>query len=202
MTPEYDGPIPGVRPPEWASGQGSTPYGTSGAPLNPQPGTMRARDLARQYADDARGRFTERIFRFPNFGNIGSGNSSAPQNVQITGNRTSFVRLVAMRGGLANAETTPLTGLELGGLALRLQINGTEDLTTNGQGEIPAEFDGLFSPIAPWFWFAAPPRLRVSDQLQATVTNNFNASGEGSGLTPYLLLRIVDDEWWRTLYGT
>lgn len=196
------GPVPLVRPPQWAGGSGQPPYGTSGAPGNPQPGTQRARDLLTQISDDARGRFTERVFRFPDFGNIATGNSSPAVQIQVTSNRTSFLRLVAMRGGLKNAETTPLTGLELGGLTLRLQINGSEDLTTNGQGEINAEFDGLFSPIAPWFWFAAPPRLRVGEQVQATVTNNFNASGEGSGLTPYLMLRMVDDEFWRELYGT
>lgn len=196
------GPVPLVRPPQWAQGSGQPPYGTSGAPGNPQPGTQRARDLLTQISDDARGRFTERVFRFPDFGNIATGNSSPAVQIQVTSNRTSFLRLVAMRGGLKNAQTTPLTGLELGGLTLRLQINGSEDLTTNGQGEINAEFDGLFSPIAPWFWFAAPPRLRVGEQVQATVTNNFNASGEGSGLTPYLMLRMVDDEFWRELYGT
>lgn len=200
--PTRRGGVPLVRPPPWAGGTGPAPLGQSGAPGMPQPGTQRAADLSQQLADAMHGRFTERVYRFPDFGVIASTATAPPQQIQITGTRSNFVRLVALRGGLANAQTTPLTGLELGGLALRLSINGTEDLTTNGQGTIPAEFDGLFSPIAPWFWFSAPPRLRISDQLQATITNNFNASGEGSGLTPYLLARIVDDAWWRALYGT
>lgn len=196
----YDQRVPLVRPPVFASGTGDAPFGQSGAPGMPQPGSPRARDLSQQLADDIRGRFTERVYRWPDFGALGTG-VTATQSVQITGNRTSFVRLVALRGGLKNSNITPLTGLELGNLALRLQINGGEDLTTNGQGELPAEFDGLFSPIAPWFWFSAPPRLRISDQLQASITSTF-AGGEGALLTPYLLARIVDDAWWRMLYGT
>jgi hypothetical protein len=202
--------IPLVRPARFAGGGGDGPdFGQSGAPGMPQPGTQRARDLAVQYADDVRGRFTERMFEFTFPVGIVTG-ASAQQQVQIVSNRTSFVRLVAITGGLVSqialgigAVTDGAIKLMLAGLQLRLQINGEEDLTTNGQGSVPSTFAALFSPVAPWLWFAAPPRLRVSDQLQATVFNTFTGGGEGGNtLQPYLTARIVDDAWWRELYGT
>jgi hypothetical protein len=179
--------------------------GASGAPGMPQPGSQRARDLAVAYADDERGRFTERIYRWPDFGTInGLGSApTPPQSIQIVSNRTSFVRLVALRGGLKTVSGAHVAAnLDPANISLRLQINGEEDLTTNGQGSLPAEFDGLFSPVAPWFWFAAPPRLRVSDQLQATISSTFPGGDGNVPVTVYLLARIVDDEWWRELYGT
>jgi hypothetical protein len=200
--------IPLVRPARFAQGGGSADsFGLSGAPAVPVPESRRGRELAIQYADDERGRFTERVFIFPQFSALVAGGSSVPgavqaQTVQIMSNRTSFVRLVAVRGILQNTSVLPLTGLELAQLQLRLQINGEEDLTTSGQQSNPASFATLFAnQTAPWFWMACPPRLRVGDILQATVTNNA-AAGEGAPiLTPEVACRIVDDEWWRALYG-
>lgn len=201
--------IPLVRPARFAGGGGvASAFGQSGAPAVPVPGSRRGQEIQIQYADDERGRFTERLFIFPQFAALQPGgptalNSSDTQQVQITSNRTSFVRLVAMRGVLQFSSVLPLTGLEEASLLLRLQINGEEDLITSGnQVNNGLSFASLFSAdTAPWFWMAAPPRLRTSDILQATITN-ISVAGEGSPvLTPELSLRIVDDEWWRALYG-
>jgi hypothetical protein len=198
---------PLVRPARFAQGGGAADaFGISGAPSVPTPSSRRGRELQVQYADDERGRFTERVFVFPQFSALVPGGSTVsgaqqPQTVQIMSNRTSFVRLVALRGVLQNTNDLPLSGLELAQLLLRLQINGEEDLTTSGQQSNPASFATLFSEqTAPWFWFACPPRLRVGDVLQATVTNNADG-GSGPTLTPEVACRIVDDEWWRALYG-
>ena len=194
---------PLVRPPRFAQGGGAgDAFGISGAPAVPVPGTRRARMLDVQYADDERGRFTERIFEFPQFDLLDAGGGTDVQTIQVMSNRTSFVRLVALRGVLQFSSNTPLTGLELAALFLRLQINGEEDLTTSGQQANPASFAMLFAnESAPWFWFACPPRLRVGDILQATVTNNTIAGEGAANLTPEVAVRLVDDEWWQALYG-
>jgi hypothetical protein len=199
--------VPLVRPPRFAQGGGAaSAFGeTSGSPAVPTPSSRRGRELQIQYADDERGRFTERVFVFPQFAALVPGGSSVAgaqqqQTIQVMSNRTSFVRLVALRGILTNSTVVPLTGLELANLQLRLQINGEEDLTTSGQQSNPASFATLFAEqTAPWFWFACPPRLRVGDILEATVTNNTPLAG--ATLTPEVACRLVDDQWWRALYG-
>jgi hypothetical protein len=196
-----------VAPPRFASGGGAAgAFGGSGAPALPVPDSARAMMLQKQYADDERGRFTERVFVMPPFPALTPGGSTVPgavstQSFQVTSNRTSFVRLVAARGVLINSSQA-LTGLEPGFLSLSLSINGEEEMTTGGNVGRPASFATLFSDeAAPWFWFAAPPRLRVGDTMQATVINNV-AEGEGSpNLTPEVAVRLVDDEWWQALYG-
>jgi hypothetical protein len=198
---------PLVRPPRFAQGGGvASAFGGSGAPSVPVPGTRRGRELAIQYADDERGRFTERIFEFPQYppllagGAVVAGATSA-QTIQVTSNRTSFVRLVAIRGILQLSDSQ-LSGFETANLMLRLQINGEEDLTTSGQKSNPSSFAMLFAnPTAPWLWMACPPRLRTGDVVQATVTN-ITPVGEGAPiLTPEIACRLVDDDWWRALYG-
>lgn len=199
---------PLVRPARFGQGGGAaSAFGISGSPAVPTPDSRRGKELQIQYADDERGRFTERVFIFPTFSPLAPGGLVVPgasqsQTVQIMSNRTSFVRLVAVRGILSFTNVLPLTGLELAQLQLRLQINGEEDLTTSGQQSNPASLATLFAQqTAPWFWFACPPRLRVGDIVQATVTNTWPA-GEGTPtLTPEITLRLVDDEWWRALYG-
>jgi hypothetical protein len=199
---------PLVRPPRFAMGGGAaSAFGNSGAPGVPSPTSRRAAALAIQYADDERGRFTERIFEFPQFNALAGGGAAIvaaqdTQQIEITSNRTDFVRLVALRGTLQATSTLPLTGLELAQLMLRLQINGEEDLTTSGQTSNPVSFAALFAnSAAPWLWFAAPPRLRVGDVLQATVTN-IGPAIEEHFLVPEVTCRIVDDQWWRALYGS
>jgi hypothetical protein len=202
---------PLVRPPRGAQGGGAADAfaSTSGAPgiVVPTPGSRRARMLAMQYADDERGRLTERIFKFPQFPGLSPGgptaaDSVATSTIQVQSNRSSFSRMVALRGVLQFSDTTPLTGLETANLQLRLQINGEEDLTTSGQVSGTASFAALFSEdSAPWLWFAAPPRLRAGDELQLTVTNVFPDVEGAPTLVPEVCVRLVDDEWWRILYG-
>ena len=193
--------MPLVRPPRFAGGGGASPsFGLSGAPDVPRPQSRRGKMLAIQVGDDERGRFTERVFTFPDFGAI-PGAGEDQEEVQIVSNRTSFVRLVAFRGVLANSSVTPLTGLEEAQLLLKLSINGEEDAITNGKAASAASFAELFSPIAPWFWYAAPPRLRVGDIISATISNALPLSEESAELTPRLSLRIVDDQWWRAMYA-
>jgi hypothetical protein len=199
--------IPLVRPSRFAMGGGAaSAYGDSGAPGVPTPGSRRAASLAIQYADDERGRFTERIFEFPQFKPLVGGNppgNTDSQIIEVVSNRTDFVRLVALRGTLQNATVLPLSGLELAQLMLRLQINGEEDLTTSGVVTNPSSFAALFAnSAAPWLWFSAPPRLRVGDIIQATVTSIVPESEGATVLTPEVTLRLVDDQWWRALYGS
>lgn len=200
--------VPTVRPPQFAQGGGSAPaFGGSGAPAVPVPGSRRARLLDIQYADDERGRFTERVFVFPAFSGLIAGGMSVPgaqasTQVQVMSSRSSFVRMVALRAVLTSTSVLPLTGLELAQLTLAFSINGEEDLTTGGELETPATLATLFAnQTAPWFWFACPPRLRAGDMLQATVTNTAPA-GEGSPVFGVeVTARLVDDEWWMALYG-
>lgn len=205
MRPPAQRPL--VRPPRFAQGGGvASAFGSSGAPAVPVPGTRRGKMLAIQYADDERGRFTERIFPFPQFpaltpGGLTVATAQSSQQIEVTSNRTSFVRLVALRG-ILQASTEDLTGFELANLFLRLQINGEEDLTTGGNQAGPASFDMLFAtPTAPWLWMACPPRLRVGDTLQCTIFNALATGETVPSLTPQVALRLVDDEWWRALYG-
>ena len=191
-----------VRPPRFAQGGGAAaPFGMSGAPDIATPRDQRAQDLARQFADDVRGRFTERVFRFPDVPLIAPGTQSNQSTIEIQSNRTSFVRLVALRGGIKSSSAAVPGPYDLANITLLLSINGEENFTTDGQAAVFEEFDGLFSNTsAPWFWYAAPPRLRVGDNLSATFKNTL--TGEAASLQPYLLARIVDDAWWRALYGT
>jgi hypothetical protein len=48
-------------------GGAASAFGNSGAPGVPTPTSVRGQDLATQYAADERGRFTERVFVFPQF---------------------------------------------------------------------------------------------------------------------------------------
>jgi hypothetical protein len=201
-----------VRPPRFASGGGAALPNGSGAPGLPAPGSKRAAMLARQYRDDARGRFTERDFVFTDSGVLAPAASSAsPQSVQIVSNRTSFVRLVAIRGSITFAAAVGAPAVLLynqnideANLRLRLQINGEEDMITTGSGDGFASYADLFTVSAPWYWFAAPPRLRISDQLQASWDNTYGTGGVPAlkNLAGSLTARIVDDAWWRALYGT
>ena len=199
---------PLVRIPRFASGGGAaSAYGNSGAPAVPVPDSRRGRELAVEYADDERGRFTERVFVCPPFSPLTPGGPTVAtatqmQTVKVTSNRTSFVRLVAMRGVLFNSDVLPLTGLELAQLKLRVQINGEEDFSTSGDSSLPTSFAILFADVdAPWFWWACPPRLRSSDNIEVTVTNFAPAVEGAPTLTPEVAFRLVDDEWWRALYG-
>jgi len=177
--------------------------GASGAPDVPRPGSRRGKMLEIQVGDDERGRFTERVFVFDDFTPIDPGGAvnAIQQTVPIVSNRTSFVRLVAHRGVLTNSSILPLSGLEEANLLLKLSINGEEDAFTNGKSAAADDFATLYTPIAPWFWYAAPPRLRVGDELTALIQNNFVAEEGQPVLAARLSLRIVDDQWWRAMYA-
>lgn len=198
---------PLVAPPRLSQGGGAArPFG-GGAPGIADARSAAASDIALDAAENERGRFTERVFVFPQFPALAPGGAvvagaQSSQQVLVTTNRSNLLRLVACRGILSTSDTLPLTGLETAQLQLSLAINGLEELTTNGSTGGPASFATLFaSNVAPWFWFAAPPLLRNGDTIQATVTNNASAEG-GATLTPEVSLRLVDDEWWQALYGT
>jgi hypothetical protein len=196
-----------VRPSRFAGGGGASPaFGLSGAPDVPRPESRRGKMLAIQVGDDERGRFTERVFEFPDFEGLapqglGVATGTIQTTVPIVSNRTSFVRLVAFRGILSLSDVLPLTGLEEANLLLKLSINGEEDAITNGKVATASSFGELFSPIAPWFWYAAPPRLRSGDELTATLQNTFPPVEGSPTMNARLALRIVDDEWWRAMYA-
>jgi len=189
-------------------GGAALPFG-SGAPGLPSPGTKRAAELARQWRDDARGRFTERLFVFPDSGLVAPNTQTEnSQGVPIVSNRTSFVRLVAIKGSILSSISEGANVYEAGvdeaNMRLRLQINGEEDLVTTGQGSGFAPYSDLFQPTAPWLWFAAPPRLRVNDVLLANWENTYGTADSPitKNLCATLTARICDDRWWQALYGT
>jgi len=184
-------------------------------PGAPVPATSRAALLARQRAEEG-AHFKERVLEFPAFTTISPGAPSSTVRTAVPSNGGRFVRLVAMRGVIQSTNTPPVTGLEPAGVLLRLVLNGTDDLIrselggsnsasfdmlfshTNGVYIIPAQLDATLTSD-PWFWFAAPPRLRAGDLLQATVSNIATFEG-GPSLLPELALRIVDAAWWERFY--
>ena len=199
-----------VAPARTTGGGGAArPWG-NGAPGMPMPGTPRARDLARQIRDDNRGRFTERIFTMEDSGFVAPGTESpASPGIKVTSNRSSFVRLVACRGVLNDAinaagARVPIIPADAANLRVSLQINGSEFAMTTGTAEGFISYASMFSDsAAPWFWYAAPPRLRVGDVITAAWENTWNLSiGTASSLNASLDLRMVDDRWWEALYGT
>lgn len=200
------GGIPFVPPPRMQQGGGrAAPFGPNAPGLAGVDPNSQAGRIARLAAENDRGRFTERIFVFPQFDPLEAGGPTNAASVQsktinITTNRSPILRLVAFRGILQFSDTLPLNGLETANLLVSLSINGEEELTTEGGSGGPVSIASLCSSnVAPWFFFAAPPVLRNGDTMQVTVTNNFE---EGATLTPEISLRLVDDEWWQALYGT
>lgn len=211
----HPGRIPMVKPPMQSSSgggpMGAPSWGESGAPgMPPSEDAKRARDEMVQRYTLARGRFFERVFTFPNLQAISAAGSPLPNNtvgrVDVKSNGGSFVRCVAMRGTAVRSDGAGLSaGLELAQLFLLLSVDGVEDFTTSGQATQPVSYETLFSEAAaPWFWFAAPPLLRVSETLSATISTTFQAtSGETQvTLTPQLTLRLIDDDAWCALYGS
>ena len=164
-------------------------------PQVPRPGTTRGRWLARERADDSRGRFHERFLQF-NFAPIAPpGFQSIVQPVTSQGAR--HVRCLKFRGTTTSNQA--FTGLEPGLLALRLQINGDNDLV-GGNANNFASFASLFDEITtPWFTFVSPPLLRTGDLLTATVAN-LNAGEGAPTLTPEVSLVLMDDDLWQELY--
>lgn len=163
--------------------------------------------LARERNAIARGRFNERV-QVWNFDELTSQNrrtQTIKTRVHSLGGR--WVKLVSMRGILTGS-TVRLSGNELGGLKLRVQLNGAEDLITGDPTPAPgfsslqgmantASFAMLFGTLGddgsfdgedcPPYVFAAPQRLRTGDTLALTVTSVLN---EGEG-TPTLACQLV-----------
>jgi hypothetical protein len=195
--------IPMVRPPRQASGGGlgAPSYGNSGAPGQPAlERGQRARDETKLRYALGRGRFFERVFVFPDFAALAAGGTPQDtQNIDVKSNGDSFVRLVAIRGAFDTDAN--LTGKEGAELFLTLGIDGLEDLMTSGRTVQPASFAILFSEsAAPWFWFAAPPLIRVGETLAATIRTTYSVSE--STITPQLAVRLMDDNEWCKLYGS
>lgn len=137
----------------------------------------------------------ERVFEFPPFGPLADGVTSGLNTVPIVAQSDTRMRLVALRGGLANSDTLPLTGLETAGLELEISIQGYDEHLTNLSDFV--EFAGLFTEQVPWFYFQAPPPVMHRDALFARIRSRV---GTGATLTPYLQALIVDDGVWRELY--
>lgn len=137
----------------------------------------------------------ERVFEWPAFTALAPGATSPQAVLPITSMLDDDLRLVALRGGLRNSSALPLTGLELGQLQLDLSISGAEYLVNLSDF---AEFSGLFTPQAPRFVFACPPKLQHREALYARIRNRSTAAT----LTPYLQAIFVDNTEWLELYGT
>jgi hypothetical protein len=174
------------------------PYPES--PRVPRPWSRRGQDVASQRIDDAAGRFNERflVMDFP----ATPPAQTLQQAIMSLGG--PFVRILGIRGTLLESTVTPL-GVELANLRIRVQLNGENDLITGGDpgpGSGFSSFATLFGdPASPWYWFAAPPRVRAGDTLTVTVFSQLFI-GEG---TPFLRTEfgvcVQDDDVYQELYA-
>lgn len=139
--------------------------------------------------DEQRGELAERVFVFPPFAEIPIGATSPLNTVPIVSDNDTCMRLLAIRGGLKNSHFVPVPPLALEALELEISINGTEELTELSQ---PCEFAGLFTPQAPWLYFACPPRIEHREALHARVRNRHATMA----LTPYLQALVIDESTW------
>lgn len=166
-------------------------------PQVPRRRTTRGRWLARQRADDSRGRFNERILQFV-FGPVDADSFvQLVETVPSQGGR--FVRCLALRGTTgSNRAPTPF---DQAFLLLRLQLNGDNDLV-GGNGSNFVSFASLFDNRAsPWFRFLSPPLLRAGDLLTATVFNSEPVGEVSPLLTPEVGMHLMDDQLWQELYS-
>jgi hypothetical protein len=165
-------------------------------PQVPRPHSRRGRWLARQRADDAVGRFSERttVYRFDP---IDAG-ASAELTVDVTSMGGRYVRLLAMRGVVAISSEAP-SPFDLRALSIRVQLNGQADMITGDEVNSCSMAVLFAQKRAPWLWFASPPLMRAGDLLKITATNGY--AGEGAPtLTPELCFRVIDDELWQELF--
>lgn len=168
-----------------------------GPPVVPRTGTRRGRQLARQRADDARGRFNERVLQFA-FDSINPTRSETLiQTVTSQGSR--YVRCTAMRGTISLDRTVPSLDLILAQTRIRVQLNGQQDLVS-GNDSNSVSMAALFDDItSPWLWWLSPILLRAGDRIAITVANT--TSSEGSPVIfPEIGLRLIDDHLWQSLY--
>lgn len=165
-------------------------------PEVPRRFSRRGRWLASQRADQARGIWSERVEDFK-FAPIAPGavGSTVPEAYTVPSLGGRYVRMLAFRGTTGSNFPTP-NGFELANLALRVLLNGQNDLIVGPDGNA-ASFAMLFDSVeAPWFWFLSPPVLRTGDRLNLTVAN----SDSDSTLSPEVGLRLMDDTLWQELY--
>lgn len=200
--------IPMIRPPMHAGGGVGDPNGNSGAPGLPPSATEGAKfardEMVQRYAL-ARGRFFERLFRFPDFDifTAASTQATSTRSIDIKSNGDSFVRLVALRG-VVNTFGSAGQGnnFEAKNVSFTLAADGVEDFTTSGQTTLPVSFAEAFADdSAPWLWLTAPPLLRVGETLAANITAIIAQIPEEVGWQPQLCLRLCDDNVWCELYG-
>ena len=214
-VPSYDGPHQPmgdregyalVRPPipvDNPEGGGAWGRGRGGRPPSP---TVRGDTPI----DPARCRgagWVERDFRFPLIpAPLTPGQETNPGvQVRISSVRCSHMRLVAMHGALTwTSSANPIESypLDLANLALRLTLNGEQDLTTDGEAARFVSFAELFGLSgANWYWFSAPPRLLVGDNIQLNMRNEYGLTNPGNfNLSGAVTLRLVDSDWWEAFY--
>jgi hypothetical protein len=165
-------------------------------PEVPRRVSRRGRWLASQRADQARGIYSERI-ESPRFNPIAPGatGGTTPEAFSVPSMGGRYIRCLAMRGTVTSSFRTP-NGFELENLALRILLNGQNDLIVGPDGNATS-FAMLFSdPESPWYRFLSPPVFRAGDRLNITVTN----SDSVSTLTPQVGLLLMDDTLWQELY--
>ena len=152
--------------------------------------------LARQRADDAFGRFSERAMVFGT--DPVPGADSREFNVTVTSQGGRFVRLLAMRGTVRSSQAP--NPFDATAASLRLQLNGQADLITGGQSANACSFAMLFSNRrAPWLWFQSPALMRAGDRLKIVVANGYDPDG-GPTLTAEVAFRFMDDDLWQELF--
>jgi hypothetical protein len=165
-------------------------------PEVPRRNSRRGRWLASQRADNARGLFSERLEDFK-FAPIAPGTtgSTVPEAYTVPSLGGRYIRMLAMRGTTGSNFATP-NGFELENLALRVLLNGQNDLIVGPDGNATS-FAMLFGdPQSPFFWFVSPPVFRAGDRLNLTVAN----SDTVSRLSPEVGLWLMDDTLWQELY--
>jgi hypothetical protein len=163
----------------------------------PTRASRRGASVESQRADANDGRFTERFLEFI-FPPIPPGTSATVRlAMQSMGGR--FTRITGLRGTLLTT-SAPEFGLGLANLLLKFQLGAAQDMIVNGQGFTSLAILCGGSPD-PWFHFAAPPRIRTGDTMQATFFNaGFLEGGAAPTLQPEFTIKIIDDEIYRRLY--
>jgi hypothetical protein len=166
-------------------------------PQVPRPHTTRGRWLARQRADDAQGRFSERVeqYVFPPI----DAQESATLVKTVTSQGGRFVRCLAIRGTVAS-DRVPDSPLNQSLVFMRLQLQGDNDFI-GANGTNFASFASLFdNKSSPWFRFLSPILLRTGDLLTCTVINGQPVSEVSPLLTAQVGLRLIDEDLWQELY--
>jgi hypothetical protein len=155
----------------------------------------------RQRADDAEGRFFDRLWVFPfDPQTFVDRTTTTEAELSAMSQGARHIRVLALRAvlvGLDNPTATP-TALDTAQLRLRLQLNGS-DWATDEIGGQDVSFAILCTKKSPWYWFEGPLIVRSGDLLHATVRAAPRA-GEAVGLLPALSMRVMDARLYDRLY--